>query len=118
MFGRLGHSPAAVEDKASSLLHIIGCKELCIYMNSIRRRRQQRRHELGRVGRGRVQEREGSVHISFVCLCVCVVALCQKKEKKSGGWWGGGVRGGVLTGTFTFDSFFFFKGNKGIKVFL
>ena len=30
------HSPGAATDKAHSLLYIIGCKNLYIYMNSIR----------------------------------------------------------------------------------
>lgn len=36
------HSPGAATDKASSLLHIIGCKNLYIYMNSIRHRWHRR----------------------------------------------------------------------------
>lgn len=39
----MGHAPGAAMDKASSLLYIMGCKNLYIYMNSIRQHSHQRK---------------------------------------------------------------------------
>lgn len=84
MFGRLHHSPGAATDKASSLLYIIGCKDLYIYMDSISHRLAL---EGGTIGSSsstrRLRGGEGAAHIHqsdkeiSMSLCVCVWELCQ-----------------------------------------
>lgn len=83
-------SPGAVVDKASSLLYIIGCTNLYIYMNSIRHHPAQ---EGGTGGRHKRRQHslsggEGAAHIhqtdKEMCLCVfacAFVCVCSVKKR-------------------------------------